>query len=245
MNPLVSIISVVLNGADTFEETIVSVKEHLTSEIEYIVIDGGSRDGTLELIRRHEPIIDYWISEPDKGIYDALNKGLKAARGHFFFVLNVGDKLIELPYSELVEAKQQGGDVILFDVLLSNKKIIKSQIDYRTRFGNTIHHQGAFYRRELNVTFDLRYKVYSDFDLNQKLVLQRKKFIKFNKVISYHALDGISNERKYRGEYFSIIRKNFGTFWVIVGFLYIWQGEMRIKIKNMIRYDNNHERITP
>jgi glycosyltransferase involved in cell wall biosynthesis len=232
--PLVSVISVVRNGVSTFEDTILSVKENYSDELEYIIIDGGSDDGTLNLIRKHETIVDYWISEPDRGIYDALNKGIAASRGHFFIVLNVGDKLITLPYRELDQARRLGGDVVLFDVLLSNQKIIKSKIDYRTRFGNTIHHQGAFYRRGLNIVFDLSYKVYSDFDVNQKLFLQGKKFIKFDKLVSYHSLDGISNERKYRGEYFSVIRKNFGIFWVIIGALYIWQGEMRIKFKNFV-----------
>jgi glycosyltransferase involved in cell wall biosynthesis len=235
-NPLVSIITVVYNGASGIEETVVSVKERLTDDIEYIIIDGGSSDGTLDVIRKHEASIDYWISEPDRGIYDAINKGIKISNGYFFFVLNLGDKLIELPHAELKEAKEKGGDVILFNVLLSNGKVISSKIDYRTRFGNTIHHQGAFYKRSLNITYDLTYRVYSDFDLNQKLFLQRKKFMKFNKVVSSHSLSGISNDRKYRSEYFSVIRKNFGLVWVIIGFLYIWQGEMRIKFKNLLGF---------
>lgn len=232
--PLVSIISVVFNGVANIEDTILSVKEKLSEEIEYIIIDGSSSDGTLDVIQNHEDSIDYWLSENDQGIYDAINKGIKASKGYFFFVLNIGDKLLDFPYAELRQARQTNADVVLFDVLLSNNRIVKSKIDYRSRFGNTIHHQGAFYRRSLDIEYDLSFKVYSDFDTNQKLLIGHRKFLRFEKIVSYHSLDGISNERKHRHEYFAVIRKNFGLFWMVIGIVYIWQGEMRMKLKNLL-----------
>jgi glycosyltransferase involved in cell wall biosynthesis len=225
--PLVSIITVVYNGIQGIEETILSVKNHLRKDVQYIIIDGGSTDGTVEIIAKYKSILDCWVSEPDKGIYDALNKGIDLAKGHFFYVLNVGDTVIDFPYPELLEARRNHADVVLFDVLFSDGRVFKSVIDYRTRFGNTIHHQGAFYRRELNVIYNLAYKVYSDFDVNQKLFLQRKKFIRYDKLISRHSLDGVSNNRQYISEYFSVINKNFGFIWTFVGFLYLKQGELR------------------
>lgn len=233
--PLVSIITVVFNGVAKIEDTILSVKEKLTEQIEYIVIDGSSSDGTVDVIRYHEDSIDYWLSENDHGIYDAINKGIVASKGYFFFVLNLGDRLLEFPYAELLQAKQTGADVVLFDVLLSNNKKVRSKIDCRSRFGNTIHHQGAFYRRDLDIKYDLSFKVFSDFDTNQKLLIDRRKFLRFPKIVSYHSLDGVSNERQHRREYFSVIRKNFGLFWMTIGMLYIWQGETRIKIKRLFR----------
>lgn len=232
--PMVSIITVVFNGVNGLEETIVSIKSHKTRNIEYIIIDGGSTDRTVELIKKNESVVDYWSSEPDNGIYDALNKGIKIARGHFFYVLNVGDKLLQFPGAELNEAIKKDADVVLFNVLLSDGRIIKSQIDYRTRFGNTIHHQGAFYKRSLNIVYDVAFKVYSDFDINQKLFLKRRKFISFDKVISRHSLDGVSNDRKNRSEYFAVIRKNVGLIWVIIGYMYITQGELRNAIKKWL-----------
>lgn len=227
-NPLVSIVTVAFNAVDGLEETMLSVKGQLFDDVEYIIVDGGSNDGTVELIRNHEAWIDYWVSEADRGIYDALNKGIALAKGHFFYVLNVGDTLIELPHTELLDAKGKNADVVLFDVLFSDGRIFKSSVDYRTRFGNTIHHQGAFYRRELNIIYDLTYKVYSDFDVNQRLFHQGKKFLRYNKMISRHSLDGISNDRKYLNEYFAVIKKNFGFIWTVVGFIYFKQGELRM-----------------
>jgi len=234
-SPLLSIITVVFNGVDRLEETILSIAPHLNKEVEYIIVDGGSKDGTLDVIRQHEGHIDYWISEPDHGIYDAINKGITASHGHFFYVLNVGDKLLELPWAQLNDAVQRDADVALFKVLLSDGRTIESTIDYRIRFGNTIHHQGAFYSRKLNVQYQLDYKVFSDFNTNQKLFQQKKKFIAYDKVISLHALDGVSNERKYRQEYYRVIRNNFGIFWMLTGILYIKQGELRRAIVNKFR----------
>jgi len=89
--PLVSVITVVFNSAGLLERTLTSVLGQTYPNIEYIVIDGGSEDGTVDIIRKHEDRIAYWISEPDRGIYDAMNKGLAAATGDFLWFLNAGD----------------------------------------------------------------------------------------------------------------------------------------------------------
>jgi len=89
--PVVSVITVVFNSAGLLERTLTSVLGQTYPNIEYIVIDGGSKDGTVDIIRKHEDRIAYWISEPDRGIYDAMNKGLAAATGDFLWFLNAGD----------------------------------------------------------------------------------------------------------------------------------------------------------
>ena len=81
----ISIITVVYHAADTIEQTIRSVVEQDYPNIEYIIIDGGSTDGTLDVIKKYEDRIAYWVSEPDKGIYDAMNKGLSAATGDYSY----------------------------------------------------------------------------------------------------------------------------------------------------------------
>ena len=88
-----SVITVTYNAEKTLERTIRSVREQKNCNIEYIIIDGGSSDRTLEIINRSSDCVDKWISEPDKGLYDAMNKGLKQATGDYLLFLNAGDTL--------------------------------------------------------------------------------------------------------------------------------------------------------
>lgn len=238
-NPLVTIITVVFNGVNELEETILSIKDHCGNNLEYIIIDGGSDDGTVEIVRKYDSVLAYWISEPDRGIYDALNKGISVSKGYFFYVLNVGDKLIEFPRKELIDAKALNVDVVLFDVLLSNNIVFRSKLDSRIRFGNTIHHQGAFYKRDLNIQYDLRYNVFSDFNTNQLLFLQKKQFLKFEKVVGYHSLDGVSHNEKYLGEYLEITRRNFGVPYMLIGYLYVKFGRLKNRLRKLLQDNLN------
>lgn len=92
--PLISIITVVYNGVKHLEKTIQSVTGQNYDNVEYIIVDGGSNDGTLDIIKKYEEVIDYWMSEPDKGISDAFNKGIETATGDWLNFLNAGDCFI-------------------------------------------------------------------------------------------------------------------------------------------------------
>ncbi len=96
--PLISIITVVFNDKNNIKKTILNVTNQIYSNFEYIVIDGGSTDGTAEIIKKYENKIDYWLSEKDNGIYDAMNKGIDLARGDWVNFMNSGD----IFYSRLV-----------------------------------------------------------------------------------------------------------------------------------------------
>jgi len=91
--PLISIITVVYNGVDFLEETIQSVLNQEYENIEYIIIDGGSTDGTVDIIKNYEEHIDYWVSEADGGIYDAMNKGITVSNGEIVGIVNADDTL--------------------------------------------------------------------------------------------------------------------------------------------------------
>lgn len=91
--PLISIITVVFNGENYLEETILSVLNQDYYNVEYIIIDGGSTDETINIIRKYEQVIDYWVSESDKGIYDAMNKGILASTGDIIGIVNADDTL--------------------------------------------------------------------------------------------------------------------------------------------------------
>ncbi|MCI5136399.1 MAG: glycosyltransferase [Candidatus Electrothrix sp. AW2] len=89
--PLITVITVVFNGVQRLEETILSVIGQTYDNVEYIIIDGGSTDGTLDIIRKYEHAIDYWVSEKDRGIYDAMNKGIDLTTGEWMNFMNAGD----------------------------------------------------------------------------------------------------------------------------------------------------------
>ena len=91
--PLITVITVVYNGVETLEDTIRSVIEQTYNNVEHIIIDGGSTDGTLDILRKYDGEIDYWLSEKDAGIYDAMNKGIALANGDYIGMLNADDFL--------------------------------------------------------------------------------------------------------------------------------------------------------
>ena len=101
----ISIITVNYNDREGLKKTIESVINQTWQDFEFIIIDGGSTDGSREVIEQYKDKIDYWISEPDKGIYNAMNKGIKAASGEFLLFLNSGDRLIDKNITEKVISK--------------------------------------------------------------------------------------------------------------------------------------------
>jgi len=121
-NPLVSVITVVFNNKDTIESTIKSVLGQTYKNIEYIVVDGGSTDGTVDVIKKYNKYISKWISEPDNGIYDGMNKGIKMATGQIIGILNSDDvcadnKVIEVVVKAIEENSADccWGDLVYID----------------------------------------------------------------------------------------------------------------------------------
>ncbi len=214
---MVSIITVVYNAKDALEQTILSVINCARS-IEFIVIDGGSADGTVDVIKNYKDHISYWSSEPDDGIYDAMNKGWNKAdiNNHILF-LGAGDTIIELPADVDLKA-----DCIYFgEVAIGDKRVFKSKFDFRLKIGNTMHHQALLIPKKLHPQspFNTKYKVYADFDFNQRLLKSKACFIHTKQLRSYVMPGGLSQHFKTM-EWYYIIKNNFGPLYAFLGYMY-------------------------
>ena len=118
--PLVSIITITYNAAATLERTIESIERQDYDRIEYIVIDGASTDGTLQIIQRHMSGISYMISERDSGLYDAMNKGMAAATGDYLWFVNAGDEIFASDTVSRMMAAEPDADVYYGDTVMTD-----------------------------------------------------------------------------------------------------------------------------
>jgi glycosyltransferase involved in cell wall biosynthesis len=172
-----SIITVTYNAAQWLERTIQSIVSQSYPYIEYIIIDGNSTDGTLDIIRRYESGISRWISEPDEGLYDAMNKGLQLATGDYVWFVNAGDTL----YSSdiLREIVNKIGEKRLPDIIYGETEITDAagnslgmrrlkapeKLSWKSfRMGMLVCHQSFIVRREIAEPYDLQYKYTADYD---------------------------------------------------------------------------------
>lgn len=228
--PVVSIVTVVYNGVDELTSTIDSVLNLNYDNIEYIIVDGNSKDGTLELIRSYEDAIDYWHSWPDSGIYDAMNKGIEFATGDFVYHLNIGDRILGIPIDALVQLPSDAA-CLACAVRLDGGRIFAPSSGVGLRYHNTIHHQGTFYRRTPRLRYDLRYKVFADFDLNQRLLLSGARILLCDEIVASHDEGGVSHDRARFSEVYRIVRSNFGSMWVVACFLYFKYCGLRKRLR--------------
>lgn len=197
--PLISIITVSYNAESTIEETILSVLNQTYPNIEYIIIDGGSLDKTVEIIKKYSDKISYWRSEPDNGIYDAMNKGLHVAAGEWCLFLGADDIFyssnVLFEFSKKINYKEK---IYYGDVLMKHKNIT-----YRGEVTSTyqlyeknICHQAIFYPYNIykHKRYDIRYKILADKVYNWDLYRKYpKNFEYLNMTISIFNDTGISS----------------------------------------------------
>lgn len=177
LHPKFSIITVTYNAGTTLEDTIQSVITQTYRNLEYIIIDGGSKDRTLEIIEQYRPHIHKVVCEPDKGLYDAMNKGIKQATGDYICFLNAGDELHE--DDTLLLMVHSITESTLPDVLYGETAIVDEEghfvrmrrlsapehLTWKSfKSGMLVCHQAFFARRDLAEPFDLRYRFSADFD---------------------------------------------------------------------------------
>jgi glycosyltransferase involved in cell wall biosynthesis len=167
--PLISVITVVRDGEMCIEKTILSVLNQDYDNIEFIIIDGGSKDRTLDIIRMHEGFLDYWISGPDRGIYDAMNKGASLASGDWIIFLNADDVFYGKNLSLVADRLKDRNTVYYGNSLWPDSgRVYDGEFSgYKLMFKN-ICHQSIFYPGTVftRYAFDVRYPVLADYHLN-------------------------------------------------------------------------------
>lgn len=227
-NPKITIVTVSYNAVDCIEETILSVINQDYPNLEYIVIDGGSTDGTVDIIKKYETKISYWISESDKGLYDAMNKGIVAGTGEWINFRNCGDLFVEK--SSLSKLFEQDVDPDVM-VLHADSYRIDGEFYYLgkpsslSNYKKTMPlvHPATFVRLSLHkkMLFNLKYKVSADYDLIYRCIEKGYKFEYRPIVIVSFPFGGysdvnwrtsIQNGLDIRGYNTSFIKKIYGYY---------------------------------
>lgn len=204
--PLVSIVTICYNCADTIEKTIESVISQSYSNIEYIIVDGGSTDGTLDIIKKNEEYISKWISEPDEGISDAFNKGIAMANGDYIQLVNADDWLsdnqIELAVATISNTEYGFvfGDMLMYDQECQPQYLQKGEPHYfsKIKYGMPmLNHPTVMVKKELYCDvgdFDKQYKIAMDYDWLLRTHLAGYQGVYSKEIVGNMRLCGVSDE---------------------------------------------------
>jgi glycosyltransferase involved in cell wall biosynthesis len=230
----------VLNGEKHLEKTILSVINQSYKNIQYIIIDGGSTDGTVEIIKKYQHQIDFWISEPDNGIYDAMNKGIGYATGDLIGIINSDDHYIddsiELVARAVVEYPE--ADVFHGNLIYIQKSGIKEIRRSRENLSKyklykmPVNHPTVFIRASCYKKYgmyDTKYKFAADFDLILKYLIDYKLIFKYmnhtiafmhgggtSSTLSHKNLNELEDVLTYRkAPYLIILRCKIGYYWLM------------------------------
>lgn len=223
-SPKISIITICYNAENYIERTIKSVVSQDYQPIEYIIIDGQSNDKTLDIIEKYKDRIHTLVSEPDKNLYDAMNKGLKKATGYYVLFLNAGDKLINNNVLSIKLKNNNKADLIYSKALCYDddgntwewhKKTPGAEKLNKKSFKNgmIICHQCMLVKRDIAPLFELTpWKVSSDLDWTIKVYENANSVAFYNDYFCLYLGGGISNKQKWTAvkERFFIVKKHFG-----------------------------------
>lgn len=200
--PLITVVTVVFNGAKTLRATIKSIASQLSEEVEYVIIDGGSTDNTVNIIREFECVLSYWVSEPDRGIYEAWNKAINVSRGTFISFIGADDTLEPRALQTYIDHIKAMPNIDYWSSQIAlgdaNGRIVGRPWRWKNfRRYMTVAHVGSLHRRELyvrNGNYDTSFKVAGDYEFLLRLgnTLQAGFFESVTVVMG---IEGISNSQ--------------------------------------------------
>ncbi len=233
--PKFSVITVCYNAEATIEDTIQSVISQTYHHVEYIIVDGVSKDRTMSIVNRYRERISVVVSEPDRGLYDAMNKGIRLATGDYLCFLNAGDSFHEDDTLQQMVHSIYGtrlpdvlyGETALVDheghFLRMRRLQVPEHLTWKSfRQGMLVCHQAFFPRRDLVMPYDLRYRFSADFDWCIKIMKQSKVLHNTHLTLIDYLAEGMTtrNHKASLKERFRIMARHYG--WVSTIALHLW-----------------------
>lgn len=200
-----SIVTVSFNCAESIADTIESVMQQEYSDKEYIVIDGGSTDGTADIIRKYQDRFSYWCSEPDGGIYQGMNKGTAHAQGEWIIFMNAGDKFADAHVLDKIALyiQEKDSDIIYGDILVSKDGELKLKTASEPCNKQRMYfcHQAAFVRTDIlkQMPFDTRFRMSADFYFFKKCYLSNCRFRHVPVTVAIYDSHGVSHTQRVKG----------------------------------------------
>lgn len=200
-NPKVSVVTVCYNAASCLEETMLSVINQSYDNIEYIIIDGNSKDGSLDIIKKYAEKITYWVSEPDKGIFNAMNKGLQVATGDWINFMNAGDSFMsQSTISDIFNKKDLSSWDVLFGDTMSKQGMLKLKPFFDAPLRNIlpvpmgIVHQSIFVKtpQAQSVGFNEDFKVSADYNMMMTIYKNGGSFRYIDMPVAFFDTNGFS-----------------------------------------------------
>ena len=209
-----------------------SVLSQTCKDYEYIIVDGGSKDGTIDIVKRLEPEFEgrlSWKSEPDKGLYDAMNKGIARAKGDFLWFVNAGDEIYaQDTLAHIVAAATDDTDIVYGKACIVNAEGIKVSEHHKVTppdlqrkhllNGLVVCHQAILVRRSIADKYNTDYRICADYEWVLKAVTASRKNAYLDEYVCKFLTEGVSQKQRKRAwkERFRIMRKHYGlcaTLW--------------------------------
>ena len=249
MNPKISIVTIAYNCENEIEDTILSVINQKYENKEYLVIDGASKDGTMNVVNKYRNKIDVVISEPDKGRSDAFNKGIAHATGDYIVMMNAGDLLADDALNKFARNYEPGYDVIKGNTIRWNeetgfKSIEHPVIEYpEIPFNFLVCHQSTYISKSAYERFGgygIDYKIVMDFELMLRFARHNAKFMKINENLAVFRMGGISqtsSKRRIKEMKRAMLENEHSKFNTYVFILYVRLRSLMRNILNLVNPD--------